>query len=263
MSALVWLAASVLLGVAATRLVLRGVARTRWRRVLRGPGWAVQRPTGPLIPWRDWSATPVRRRTAVGLTALGASAVAAAAAGPVAAVVGAVYAGLLVHLRARAIARGARIRSYRAAIESVAGLAAELRAGQSVGSALAAASALRAPAEGEMAVRVVERVTAAVDLAESSGAPLADVLERLDTHLRAVDRARATVSAQAAGARASALLLAAMPVAGVGLGYAIGVDSVPVLLRTPLGAACLVAAVALQLGGLAWAGRLTRVEVST
>jgi tight adherence protein B len=198
----------------------------------------------------------------VAAVVVGAGTVAGVAAGPAAAAVSATYAGLAVVLRARAVVRGGRIRSYRAAVESVAGLAAELRAGRSVGSALASASALRGPVEGDGAARVVERVTAAVELAESSGAPLADVLERLDTHLRAVDRARATVSAQAAGARASALLLAAMPVAGVGLGYAIGVDSVSVLLRTPLGAACLTGAVALQLGGLAWAGRLSRVEVS-
>ena len=36
-----------------------------------------------------------------------------------------------------------------------------------------------------------------------------------------------------------------------------------VLLHTPLGAACLAGAVLLQVAGLAWAARLTRLEVST
>ena len=61
---------------------------------------------------------------------------------------------------------------------------------------------------GATATRRGRRVAAAVAVAESSGAPLADVLDRLDNHLRAVDRARATAAAQAAGARVSALLLA-------------------------------------------------------
>jgi len=89
------------------------------------------------------------------------------------------------------------------------------------------------------------------------------VLERLENHLRGVDRARATAAAQAAGARVSALLLAAMPLAGVGLGGVIGVDPAPVLFRTRLGAACLFGAVSLQLAGLAWAIRLARIEVPT
>ena len=64
-------------------------------------------------------------------------------------------------------------------------------------------------------------------------------------------------------AKMSSVLLAAMPAAGVGLGGLIGVDPAPVLLRTRLGAACLLGAVALQLGGLAWATRLSRIEVPT
>ena len=113
-----------------------------------------------------------------------------------------------------------RPRAGAAAVDAVAGLAAELRAGLPVASALAAAGpALRPPqAVGEAARRVGERVGTAVAVAESSGAPLADVLDRLDHHLRAVDRARAAAEAQAAGARVSALLLAGLPVAGVGLG---------------------------------------------
>ena len=83
------------------------------------------------------------------------------------------------------------------------------------------------------------------------------------THLRSLDRTRAAAEAQAAGARVSALMLAALPVAGVGLGFAVGIDPFAVLLHTPLGAACLGGAVLLQVAGLAWAARLTRLEVST
>lgn len=74
-------------------------------------------------------------------------------------------------------------------------------------------------------------------------------------------RLRATAVAQAAGAKTSAWMLAVMPLAGVALGPAIGTDPLPVLLHTPIGAACLLAAVALQLGGLAWSARLSRVDI--
>jgi tight adherence protein B len=157
--------------------------------------------------------------------------------------------------RAQTARRFARDRV--AAVDAVSILAAELRAGRPAPQALAAA----AVGDGPGALAVVDRLTSAVELAESSGAPLADVLDRLDTHLRAMDRARRTAHAQAAGARASAALLAVLPVAGVGLGYLIGVDPVHILLRTPLGGACAVVAVLLQLAGVAWSERISRVEV--
>jgi tight adherence protein B len=53
-----------------------------------------------------------------------------------------------------------------------------------------------------------------------------------------------------------------MPAAGIGLGAAIGVDPVRVLLHTTPGGVALCSAVALQLGGLAWTARLARVGVA-
>jgi tight adherence protein B len=183
---------------------------------------------------------------------------------PIASAVFAVYGGVGGWAAMRSLVRRDDSVASRRAVDAVAALAADLRAGQSTGVALAAATALHVPAAvGERAGTVAERVAAAVRVAESSGAPLAEVLERLENHLRAVDRARAAAGAQAAGARVSALLLAAMPLAGVGLGGVIGVDPAPVLFRTRLGAACLFGAVTLQLAGLAWATRLARVEVPT
>ena len=66
-----------------------------------------------------------------------------------------------------------------------------------------------------------------------------------------------SAAAQAAGARATAWLLAGLPVGGIALGYGIGVDALDVLLHTPIGAGCAIAAAALQLAGLAWAERLS------
>ena len=100
---------------------------------------------------------------------------------------------------------------------------------------------------------------AAVRLADRTGAPLADLIERIEADARSADRGMAAAAAQAAGARATAWLLAALPLGGIGLGYGIGVDPLQVLLHTPIGGGCAVAAIALQVVGLLWADRLGTV----
>jgi tight adherence protein B len=182
-------------------------------------------------------------------------------AGPVAAVVVAGYAVAgLVLLRRQEDSRR-HVRERVAAVDAVSTLAAELRAGVAASVALAAARAEVGVPPGSGAAPIVARLGSAVALAESSGAPLADVLDRLDLHLRAMDRARRTAEAQAAGARASAALLSVLPAAGIGLGYLVGVDPAQVLLHTPLGAGCLCCAVVLQIAGLRWSHRLSHLEV--
>jgi tight adherence protein B len=197
-----------------------------------------------------------------------------AADGPVAAAVLAAY-GAAGFVMLRDVAtRRARRRARRLASDAVLGLAGDLRAGLALGPAWRAAEAVLRQAEsyllpgwrrvrsepGPVAV-VARRLVAATALAEACGAPLADVLERLDADLRGIDRARAVASSQAAGARASAAVLAVMPAAGLGLGVAVGVDPAQVLLHTPVGAAALGLAVALQLAGVAWTARLADTEV--
>ncbi|BCJ58992.1 hypothetical protein Jiend_24140 [Micromonospora endophytica] len=100
---------------------------------------------------------------------------------------------------------------------------------------------------------------AAVRLADSTGAPLAELVERIEADARSTDRGLAAAAAQAAGARATAWLLAALPLGGIGLGYGIGVDPLEVLLHTPIGGSCAIVAVALQVVGLLWADRLGAV----
>ena len=94
-------------------------------------------------------------------------------------------------------------------------------------------------------------------LAERTGAPAADLLERVEADARATSRARAAGRAEASGVRVTALLLAVLPVGGLALGYSIGVDPLAVLLRTPVGAACALGAVGLHAAGLLWSDRLS------
>ena len=104
------------------------------------------------------------------------------------------------------------------------------------------------------------RLAVAVRLAERTGAPLADVLERIEVDGRSAD------SGPGRGRRADRR--GAGPPGcwpdcrsgGVGLGYAIGADPLAVLLHTPLGAVCAVTAIGLQLAGLAWSARITRLD---
>ncbi|MFI1994616.1 hypothetical protein [Actinoplanes sp. NPDC020271] len=183
---------------------------------------------------------------------LGVAAVAALAGllagGPVAALIGAAYAGLGTAEWVRRARRKQVAAGRAAALAGLSGAVADLRAG------LPPATVPAGALDGD---RRIGGLTGAVwRLAERTGAPAADLLERIETDARAADRAAASASAQAAGAHATSLLLAALPVGGIGLGYSIGARPLHVLLHTPLGAACAVAAVLLQCAGLWWARRL-------
>ncbi|WP_435830186.1 hypothetical protein [Micromonospora echinospora] len=212
-------------------------------------------------------------------------------AGPAAAVVAAAYATLGVRalLRRRAIRSAERLRRHR--LDQLGALAADLRAGLPVPTTLTDEPALLESALLESALPVpgtaadgptvpggtdpadrqrstadtagpvgpdrIDRLTrAAIRLADRTGAPLAELVERIEADMRAMDRGLAAAAAQAAGARATAWLLAALPLGGIALGYGIGVDPLRVLLHTPVGAGCAVAATALQVVGLLWAERL-------
>ncbi|KXK62599.1 hypothetical protein AWW66_07265 [Micromonospora rosaria] len=212
-----------------------------------GTGWAA---------WAGrWGATLAGspRRTLL-LTGLTGAVVGGALAGPVAAVALAGY-GLLgarALVRRRAARQADRARRRR--LDQLCGLAADLRAGLP---APVASLPDATGAAGGDADRVDRLTTAAVHLAERTGAPLAELLERIEADTRLGDRGLAAAAAQAAGARATAWLLAALPLGGIGLGYGIGVDPVAILLHTPVGAACTLLTVALQAIGLIWADKLT------
>jgi tight adherence protein B len=95
-------------------------------------------------------------------------------------------------------------------------------------------------------------------VAADAGNGLADGLDRLASSLAAEERRRADVAAQLAGPRASAAVLAALPLAGIALAASLGADPVTFLLTTPPGLACLVAGASLDALGLWWVRRITR-----
>jgi tight adherence protein B len=128
----------------------------------------------------------------------------------------------------------------------------------------ALARALRAPDTGwdprqdAVLTEALERITAAVRLSERTGCSLAAVAGAVEDDLRARRRHRLELHAAVAAPRASALLLAGLPVLGLAMGSGVGADPWGVLTTTGTGQVLLVAGVTLELAGLAWAGRLVR-----
>jgi tight adherence protein B len=97
-----------------------------------------------------------------------------------------------------------------------------------------------------------------LSVSQHAGAGLADGCERIADWLRDDEALRREVGAQLAGARASARLLAVLPVLGILLGSSMGADPLHVLLRTPYGLVCLALGAALASLGLWWTERLAR-----
>ncbi|MFH9134400.1 type II secretion system F family protein [Streptomyces sp. NPDC017524] len=95
-------------------------------------------------------------------------------------------------------------------------------------------------------------------VAVDGGAGLATGLERLEAALREDRRRREELRAQLAGAWSTVMVLALLPLAGLGLGAALGAEPLRVLLHTPGGLACLAVGVFLETAGLYWACRIVR-----
>ena len=232
----------VLLVIASLAVVWpRGPVRVRPLPAVRVGGWLR----------RLRSAAGARPRRALPAAIGAAAAAGLMTGGPVAGVVAAAYAGLGGRALVRRAERRRAAVERAASLDSLAALAADLRAG------LPPVAASSQPITTGGVARRLRRLTASVwRLAEQTGAPAADLVERIEADARAADRAGASAAAQAAGAQATAMLLAALPLGGLALGVLIGADPVEVLLRTPLGAACAIGAVVLQSAGLLWAERL-------
>jgi len=167
-------------------------------------------------------------------------------------------------------------------------LVAELRAGAHPGDAITAAAETQvdgSPDAGTDVVRALSAVAAAArlggdvaamlrsagpsplrawlgrladawSLADRYGIPLADLLDavRSDTEHRV--RFAAEVQARLAGPRATAAVLAGLPLLGLALGQAMGVAPLHVLCQTVVGQVLLVIGTAAACVGVLWSARL-------
>lgn len=185
----------------------------------------------------------------------------------------------LVCVRPPWLRRREAVRRGGAVIDVCSSLAAELSAGALPRAALVAALAgqvhfgslaavVRAP-HGDVAAALrlaagapggdgLGRLEAAWQVCERSGSGLSVAVSRLVETLRAEERVRHEVAAELAGPRATGVLLAVLPAAGVLMGTALGAAPLRVLLDTPVGRLCLLAGLALEALGLVWTARIAR-----
>ncbi|MFD4907028.1 type II secretion system F family protein [Kitasatospora purpeofusca] len=253
-----------------------------------GVGHAVARPVAVVARWSVGPRRTVRRAPEL-LLLPGGLAVGWATASPVP-----VLAALLAVLPARrwrsrrAAAAEARYRSA-AVVELCAGLAGELRGGatpeqalhlvttriaadravlERIGAeAVARLAAGRYGADVPAAFRLLaERpggsgaaaVAACWEVASAGGSGLAAGLDGVAEALR-VERALAEeIAAELAAPRTTIAVLAALPLAGLLLGAALGARPLEVLLHTPAGLASLAVGAALEGLGLVWTARIVR-----
>jgi tight adherence protein B len=250
-------------------LLLAAAALLLWparRAVLRLPG----RATGRGLPVGGGAVG-----TPVVLAAVLAAAVGATLSTPLVAALAAAgaVAGVRAWSRRRATAQVDA--SLRGLADGLGALAADLRSGRSlIDAAAAAEQACGDPRAGRSLVRAVRtpevdpagepgeiadalaRIAAATHLSTRTGCSLAAVATAVEDDLRARARHRAELRAATAGPRASAVVLAGLPVLGLLMGSGVGADPWRVLTTTPAGQALLVGGVALEAAGLAWSHRL-------
>jgi len=189
-------------------------------------------------------------------------------------------------LHARMTRRRRFRRRERESVALVRALAAELRSGAPESAAFAAAASSTATAGGSLApvlapaVAAVARgaalatelgrvagepgagrlapVAAAWAVASRHGSPMTGLLDRLADAYDDEDTVRADLAASVAGSRASMVLLAGLPFAGLALGAAVGAHPWAWLLGGPVGWLVCVLATAFDVAGVAWTRWLLR-----
>lgn len=95
-------------------------------------------------------------------------------------------------------------------------------------------------------------------VAERTGAPVSPTLAALSAAMRAGADADRASAVALAGPAASARIVLVLPLVGVALGAVTGADTLRVLMLTPVGWGCMLAATALVIGGRRWSSRMVQ-----
>lgn len=102
-----------------------------------------------------------------------------------------------------------------------------------------------------------ERLAVCWHLAQAHGLAIATLMQTAQRDIVERERFAARVSAGMAGARATATVLAVLPVIGIGLGQLIGANPVGFLVSGGIGDWLLVIGVGLACAGIVWSDRIT------
>lgn len=164
-------------------------------------------------------------------------------------VLGELLAGLVAELRAGAEPRPAVVSAGTglAGLEPV--VSAASRPSGDVGAALVALA-------GEPGGSAAGELAAVWRVGETAGCGLAAPVARVLRGHRARDRLRREVAAELAGPTATAYLLSALPLVGIGLGTALGADPSGFLLGATAGRGVLAVGVVLVCTGVGWTRRI-------
>ncbi|KII27089.1 hypothetical protein IG195_11790 [Arthrobacter sp. TES] len=141
-------------------------------------------------------------------------------------------------------------------LEILAAARAVAAVGSSPAQAIRSACARVYPVRGSKERRVWVELAACLDIAEISGCPLAGLLARFAAQLEAEEDAEAARQTALAGPKATVRLLSWLPVFGLLLGMALGVDPVGTLLGNVMGTATFVLGLVLTMAGRLWSARL-------
>jgi tight adherence protein B len=180
--------------------------------------------------------------------------------------------------RSRGRRRAAVLRTREQVDEALAVLGAELVAGRAPPAALASAAAAApavAPAAqlaalggdptpalqqaaGAAGAEALHGLAAAYGVASRTGAALSPVVQRLRLGLAGQAAGSREAAEQLAPVHATARVLAVLPLLGLGLGGALGVDTPALLTGTTWGQVCLLLALGLVAAGLWWVDALAR-----
>ncbi len=202
--------------------------------VLLGPGGAIACAVGGTVGWRYWQARQRLRQRVTAVEELVET-----------------LRSLVSELKAGA--------HPVAAAESVAADAPP--SGAEAMRAIAAAARMGGDVQQAVHEPLFADVAHAWALAQRHGLPLADVLAAVVRDLDQRVRFAKQTHARMAGPRTSAVVLACLPLAGIGLGQLLGAQPLRMLSSTLAGQVLLVVGVALICAGVLWSGRLTRQVV--
>ncbi len=104
--------------------------------------------------------------------------------------------------------------------------------------------------------QIIDTLVAAWTVSQQTGASLAEVLERIAEAVEDDLDAWAAREAALAGPRATARILSALPIVGLGLGALMGTDPLGILIGQVWGQAALAAGITLGFIGMVWSRRL-------
>lgn len=224
-----------------TAMISLGLGALGW--LAGGLGGAIAGAVASATAWRRWTARRATRQTLAAIDGL-AEAV-------------------------RSVVAELRAGAHPATACESASLDAEPRAAHAL---RAVAAAARLDGDLDLALRtsrtanpttapVLDQLARAWTLGHRHGLPLADVLDAVRTDLESRARFARQVLARMAGPRASATILALLPLLGLALGQAMGARPLHILLATTAGQLLLPAGAALACAGVAWSAHLTKTVV--